>query len=84
MCVLKCAAYSQKPAKSLETSATYSQTFVPRLPKAVMVPSNNIVANAEAMAILEEAEVAAESRLKSKFPEIGLDAPIQKRASLEA
>ena len=46
-------------------------------------PSNNIVANAEAMQILEEAEVAAESRLKSQFPEIGLDSPVQKRASLE-
>lgn len=47
------------------------------------IPSNNIVANAEAMQILEEAEVAAESRLKSKFPEIGIENPVQRRTSLE-
>ena len=48
------------------------------------MPSNGIVANAEALQILEEAEVAAENRLKSQFPEIGMEAPVQKRTSLEA
>lgn len=47
------------------------------------ISSNNIVANAEAMQILEEAEVAAESRLKSQFPEISMENPVQKRTSLE-
>ena len=48
------------------------------------MPSNGIVANAEALQILEEAEVAAENRLKSQFPEIGMENPVQKRTSLEA
>lgn len=45
---------------------------------------NNVMANADALAILEEAEVAAGNRLKEQLPEIGLDSPIQRRASLEA
>jgi division protein CdvB (Snf7/Vps24/ESCRT-III family) len=45
---------------------------------------NNITANADALQILEEAEVAAESRLKDKLPEIGFENPIQRRTSLEA
>ena len=45
---------------------------------------NNITANADALQILEEAEVAAENRLKDKLPEIGFENPIQRRTSIEA
>lgn len=44
---------------------------------------NNITANADALQILEEAEVAAESRLKDKLPEIGFENSIQRRTSIE-
>jgi division protein CdvB (Snf7/Vps24/ESCRT-III family) len=48
------------------------------------MPVNTIMASADALQILEEAEVAAENRLREKIPapEIGL--PSNKRASLEA
>jgi division protein CdvB (Snf7/Vps24/ESCRT-III family) len=46
----------------------------------------NITANADALKILEEAEVAAESRLSARLPEIGqipMDNQMQRRSSLE-
>lgn len=43
------------------------------------VPTNSIVASADALAILEEAEIAAESRLKEKLPEIGFEQPAPQR-----
>jgi Conserved protein implicated in secretion len=46
----------------------------------------NTMANADALKILEEAEVAAESRLSSRLPEIGqipMDNQVQRRSSLE-
>jgi len=47
------------------------------------VPTNSIVASADALAILEEAEIAAESRLKEKLPEIGFEQPApQRRAGI--
>ena len=51
-----------------------------------MTQVGNITANADALQILEEAEVAASSRLKDKLPEIdpmGLDNQVQRRTSLE-
>jgi division protein CdvB (Snf7/Vps24/ESCRT-III family) len=48
------------------------------------MPTNTIMASADALQILEEAEVAAESRLKDRLPEIGLESNIQKKTSLEA
>jgi len=47
------------------------------------MPVNNIMASADALQILEEAEVAAESRLKQRLPEID-GAAGNRRASLEA
>ena len=41
------------------------------------------MASADAMAILEEAEVAAEKRLGEKFPEVGTGAIMNKRTSVE-
>jgi division protein CdvB (Snf7/Vps24/ESCRT-III family) len=48
------------------------------------VPENTIMANADALQILEEAEVAAESKLREKFPEAASGIGQNKRASLEA
>lgn len=47
------------------------------------IPENTIMASADAMAILEEAEVAAEKRVGEKFPEVGNGAVINKRTSIE-
>jgi division protein CdvB (Snf7/Vps24/ESCRT-III family) len=47
-------------------------------------PVNTIMASADALQILEEAEIAAESRLKERLPEITAESHIQKRTSLEA
>jgi division protein CdvB (Snf7/Vps24/ESCRT-III family) len=52
------------------------------------ITMNNTLANADALAILEEAEVAAGNRLKDTLPEIGIgieppEHPIQRRTSLE-
>ena len=47
------------------------------------MPENTIMASADAMAILEEAEVAAEKRLGEKFPEVGSGAVMNKRTSIE-
>ena len=47
------------------------------------MPTNSIIASADALAILEEAEIAAESRLKERLPEIGLEQPApQKRTGI--
>ena len=47
-------------------------------------PVNTIMASADALQILEEAEVAAENRLREKIPEAAFGAAINKRSSLEA
>jgi division protein CdvB (Snf7/Vps24/ESCRT-III family) len=47
------------------------------------MPVGNIMASADALAILEEAEIAAESRLKDRLPEINSESHIQRRTSLE-
>ena len=47
-------------------------------------PQNTIMASADALQILEEAEVAAESRLKERIPEALFEIPKNRRASLEA
>ena len=48
------------------------------------MPENTIMASADAMAILEEAEIAAEKKLGEKFPEVGAGAVMDKRTSIEA
>ena len=48
------------------------------------MPVNSIMASADALAILDEAEVAAESRLKEKLPEAATGKAINKRTSTEA
>jgi division protein CdvB (Snf7/Vps24/ESCRT-III family) len=48
------------------------------------MPVNNIMASADALQILEEAEVAAESKLKQRLPEVENGAAGNRRASLEA
>jgi division protein CdvB (Snf7/Vps24/ESCRT-III family) len=48
------------------------------------IPENTIMASADAMSILEEAEVAAEKRLSEKFPEVNPGSGMGKRTSLEA
>ena len=47
-------------------------------------PVNTIMASADALQILEEAEVAAENKLREKIPEAAFGAAINKRSSLEA
>ena len=47
------------------------------------IPENTIMASADALQILEEAEVAAENRLKEKFPEAATEIAQNKRTSLE-
>jgi division protein CdvB (Snf7/Vps24/ESCRT-III family) len=47
------------------------------------IPENTIMASADAMSILEEAEVAAEKRLGEKFPEVDSGIVINKRTSIE-
>jgi len=47
------------------------------------MPMNSTIASADAMSILEEAEIAAESRLKSRLPEINPETHVLKRASIE-
>lgn len=47
-------------------------------------PVNTIMASADALQILEEAEVAAESRLKAKLPEAATGMATNKRTSIEA
>ena len=46
-------------------------------------PVNTIMASADALQILEEAEVAAESKLKEQLPDISTEKPIQRRTGLE-
>ncbi len=48
------------------------------------IPMNAGASNPEAMAILEEAELAAEKRLKDQLPEVSANSLMRKRASLEA
>jgi division protein CdvB (Snf7/Vps24/ESCRT-III family) len=48
------------------------------------MPVNTIMASADALQILEEAEVAAENRLREKIPDPEMGIPSNKRASLEA
>ncbi len=47
-------------------------------------PVNTVMASADALSILEEAELAAEQQLKDKFPEVETAATRKRRASLEA
>ena len=47
-------------------------------------PVDTVMASADALQILEEAEVAAESRLKERFPEVSSEKPVHRRSSLEA
>ncbi len=47
------------------------------------VPGNTIMASADALQILEEAEVAAESRIKQRLPEAATGIPANKRSSIE-
>jgi division protein CdvB (Snf7/Vps24/ESCRT-III family) len=47
------------------------------------MPENTIMASADAMSILEEAEVAAEKRLGEKFPEVDSGIVMNKRTSIE-
>ncbi len=47
------------------------------------MPENTVMASADALQILEEAEVAAEKKLGEKFPEIGTGAIMNKRTSIE-
>src|SRR5674476_509818 len=46
-------------------------------------PENTIMASADAMAILEEAEVAAEKNLGEKFPDVDSGIVMNKRTSIE-
>jgi len=47
------------------------------------IPENTVMASADAMSILEEAEVAAEKRLGEKFPEAETGEVMNKRTSIE-
>ncbi len=47
-------------------------------------PVNTIMASADALQILEEAEVAAESKLQAQLPEVTNEKTIQRRTGLEA
>jgi len=47
------------------------------------IPENTIMASADAMAILEEAEVAAEKKLGEKFPEVDSGIVMNKRTTIE-
>jgi division protein CdvB (Snf7/Vps24/ESCRT-III family) len=47
------------------------------------MPENSIMASADAMSILQEAEVAAEKRLGEKFPEVSAAVPMNRRTSIE-
>lgn len=46
-------------------------------------PVNLGTVNEDALAILEEAEVAAEKRIRDQFPEVGTEVVMNKRASVE-
>jgi division protein CdvB (Snf7/Vps24/ESCRT-III family) len=48
------------------------------------MPENSIMASADAMSILQEAEIAAEKKLGEQFPEIGVGPTLNKRTSIEA
>ena len=48
------------------------------------MPVNTIMASADALQILEEAEVAAENRLREKIPEAATGVAVNKRTSIEA
>lgn len=48
------------------------------------IQENSIMASADAMSILQEAEIAAEKKLGEQFPEIGTGPAINKRTSIEA
>jgi division protein CdvB (Snf7/Vps24/ESCRT-III family) len=47
------------------------------------IPENTVKASADALQILEEAEVAAEKKLGEKFPEVDIGPTINKRTSIE-
>ena len=47
------------------------------------MPVNIGVANADAEKILEEAELAAEKRLKEQFPEVATTVAMSKKTSIE-
>ena len=46
-------------------------------------PVNIAAANEDALAILQEAEVAAEKRIRDQFPEVSTEVAVNKRASVE-
>jgi division protein CdvB (Snf7/Vps24/ESCRT-III family) len=48
------------------------------------IPENSIMASADAMSILQEAEIAAEKKLGDQFPEIGATPSMNKKTSIEA
>ncbi len=48
------------------------------------MPVNTIMASADALQILEEAEIAAESKLQARLPEVINEKTIQRRTGLEA
>jgi division protein CdvB (Snf7/Vps24/ESCRT-III family) len=48
------------------------------------MPVNTIMASADALAILDEAEVAAENRLREKIPEAATGTASNKKTSIEA
>ncbi len=48
------------------------------------MPVNTIMASADALQILEEAEIAAESKLQAQLPEVINEKTIQRRTGLEA
>jgi division protein CdvB (Snf7/Vps24/ESCRT-III family) len=45
---------------------------------------NTTITNADAMSILEEAEVAAENNLKAQLPEAAMEKTMQRRTSVES
>ena len=48
------------------------------------MPENTIMASADAMAILEEAEIAAEKKLREQIPEVATGVAVNKKTSIEA
>ena len=70
--------------QELENIGSLLTDIVTSTNQSTEMPVNIGTANADAEKILEEAELAAEKRLKEQFPEIAAGSAISKKTSIEA
>jgi division protein CdvB (Snf7/Vps24/ESCRT-III family) len=71
-------------SRELETFGSLLTDIVTSTNQSVEIPVNIGIVNADAEEILEEAELAAEKRLREQFPEVATEVAKSKQTSLKA